>query len=60
MSSWEEYVRIGKKANDICAKEIILEQFRNKSEYKEFATASLDDIVERRTNLKDIEKMLLE
>lgn len=60
VSSWGEYVEEDKNAPSICAKDIILGQFKNRAEYKEFATSTLKDIIERRTDLKDIEKMLLE
>lgn len=57
-SSWGEYM--GEEKKGFCEKRIISEQFRNKGDYKKFAETSLRDILERRTDLKDIEKMLLE
>ncbi|MFA5842044.1 MAG: transposase [Candidatus Paceibacterota bacterium] len=60
-SSWGEYIdKAGKNTAGICVKDIIFEQFRNRTEYKDFAISSLRDIVERRTGLKDIENILLE
>ena len=60
-SSWNEYVNIGKSGkNDICNKSIILEQFNNKNEYKEFALSSLESILERKEEMKEIEGLLLE
>jgi len=53
-SSWEEYVS-GVK-NGFCEKDIVLGQFKNSAEYKEFAESSLIDIKER----KEMEKFLLE
>jgi len=58
MSSWEEY--INKKVKGVCGKEIILGQFRNTTEYKEFALSSLKSIVKRKEELKDFDKFLLE
>ena len=52
-SSWNEYVYNQK---GICNKNIILEQFNNVEQYKNFSEKSLQDIIERR----DITKMLLE
>lgn len=53
-SSWEEY--IGKKSENFCGKEIILSQFKNKKEYKEFAEESLKIIREN----KEMEKLLFD
>ncbi|MBU2263510.1 transposase, partial [Patescibacteria group bacterium] len=53
-SSWEEYLGITNK--NFCKKDIILGQFKNSSEYKQFAESSLDLICER----KEMEKLLLE
>jgi len=53
-SSWDEYInnnRVG-----FCKKDIILDQFNNLNEYKEFAESSLIDIREK----KEMEKLLLE
>lgn len=58
MSSWEEY--IDKRVKGICEKEIILGQFRNIDEYKEFAFSSLESILKRKIELKDFDKLLLE
>jgi REP element-mobilizing transposase RayT len=57
-SSWEEY--LNKEIKGICEKEIILGQFRNTFEYEEFAISSLESILQRKEELKDIEKFLLE
>ena len=56
-SSWDEFVG-GRKG--ICSKKIILSQFRTPSEYREFAMASLQDILERKTLIKELEAMILE
>ncbi len=57
-SSWGEYT--DEKIKGICEKEIILGQFRNVTEYREFAQSSLESIVERREEMKDIHDFLLE
>ena len=41
-------------------KEIILEQFKNVDEYKKFALSSLDSIIKRKEELKDVRGLLLE
>ncbi|OGD31650.1 hypothetical protein A3C91_04325 [Candidatus Azambacteria bacterium RIFCSPHIGHO2_02_FULL_52_12] len=53
-SSWEEYIEFREK--NFCKKEIILDQFNSRDEYKKFAESSLVDMIER----KKIEKLLLE
>ncbi len=58
MSSWGEYMDKGIKG--ICEKEIILGQFKNVSEYKEFALSSLEAILKRKEDLKDLDRFLLE
>lgn len=52
-SSWGEY--IGKEKSDFCKKDIILDQFKNTKEYKNFAEDSLKDIRE----IKEADKLLL-
>jgi len=59
-SSWSEYVDGNEDIPDICEKDIILDQFKDREEYKNFATETLEDILERRSNLKDLEDMFLE
>jgi REP element-mobilizing transposase RayT len=58
MTSWGEY--IGERNNGICEKKIILEQFKNVDEYKKFAFSSLESILKRKEELKDIKDLLLE
>lgn len=58
MSSWREYT--DRKIEGVCQKDTILEQFRNVSEYKEFALSSLESITKRKEELKDIGEFLLE
>ena len=53
MSSWEEYKN---NTDGFCEKDIVLGQFNNAAEYKDFAESSLMDILER----KEMEKFLLE
>jgi len=57
-SSWREYTGEGKKG--FCEKGIILEQFKNRVDYKKFAEDSLRDIVERRDTSADLKDFLLE
>jgi putative transposase len=57
-SSWDEY--LGKRGQGVCEKEIVLAQFRNVDEYKDFALSSLDAIREKKEDLKDLAGLLLE
>jgi len=57
-NSWNEYV--GEKSSDFCKKDIILGQFNNSNEYKEFAESSLEDILRRKEAEKELESLLLE
>src|SRR3989344_1098830 len=57
-SSWGEYT--DRRIQGICEKKIILGQFRNIAEYKEFALSSLETITKRKEDLKDIGEFLLE
>lgn len=57
-SSWKEYVDDG--VEGICDKEVILGQFYSTDEYKEFALSSLDSIIQRKDELKDLDTLLLE
>lgn len=60
MSSWGEYTDTDKKIKGICEKDIILGQFKNAKEYKTFALSSLDTIIERKEELRNIDEFLLE
>ncbi|KKW46050.1 MAG: Transposase [Parcubacteria group bacterium GW2011_GWB1_57_6] len=57
-SSWQEYM--GNGVRGICEKEIILGQFKNIGEYKEFALESLESTRQRKQELKDFDAFLLE
>ncbi len=57
-SSWEEYT--DKEALGICEKSIILEQFKNTHEYKNFVLSSLETIQKRKEEVRNIETFLLE
>ncbi|MDO8522890.1 MAG: transposase [bacterium] len=60
-SSWEEYLeKANKSKKGICKKDIILDQFKNLKEYKDFAENSLKDILERKDLRKEMENLLLE
>lgn len=52
-SSWEEY--IGKTRENVCSKDIILEQFKSVEDYKDFAESSLKDILMAKENKDDPE-----
>lgn len=54
-SSWNEYLG---KDNGFCQKDVVLGQFRNTEEYKEFSENTLAGILERKLLLKEIEDML--
>ena len=56
-SSWREYLNGGE---GLCKKNLILKQFKETLEYKEFAESSLKDILERRKLHKEMENLLLE
>lgn len=58
LSSWEEYLNPSR--HSLCAKDIILKQFKNSHEYKDFAEASLHDILERKERVAELQKILLE
>ena len=57
-SSWNEYVQESK--NNLCKSDIILDQFKNTNEYKDFAENSLSDILQRKAMRKEMENLLLE
>lgn len=57
-SSWREYVQ--EKKEGLCKKEIILSQFKNTSEYKDFAEDALKIMLERKDKDKEMEKLLLD
>lgn len=58
LSSWNEY--INKSTSNFCSKDIILEQFKNSDEYRQFAESSLEDILRRKKSEKELENLLLE
>jgi len=57
-SSWREY--IAEDGFGFCEKDIVLGQFKDKKEYKIFADGTLQDILERRYELDNLEDFLLE
>lgn len=65
-SSWEEYVGAGSNedafGSGFCGegKRVILEQFTSPEEYKKFAESSLEDILQRREEDKEFEKLLID
>ena len=56
-SSWDEYV--GKGNNNFCKKDIVLDQFDNKKEYKKFAEELLVSIKKQREEEKELEELLV-
>lgn len=58
ISSWDEY--LGNIKGGLCSRGIILKQFKNLSEYKNFAESLLHDIIERKERLKELQELLLE
>lgn len=59
-SSWEEYTLSEDPSSELCFKDNVMGQFRNKLEYKRFAENSLLGIVERRDLAKRLEHLLFE
>lgn len=61
-SSWDEYIDGSRRNNKecFCKKDIILGQFKNKSEYKKYAESSLKDMVKIKEVTKGLEDLLLE
>ncbi|MEK9175302.1 MAG: transposase [Patescibacteria group bacterium] len=57
-SSMDEF--LGKQKTALCVPDIILKQFKNKKEFKEFADSSLVDIIKRKGQQKEIASLLLE
>lgn len=60
-SSWDEYVKNGNSFNEIlCKKDVILDQFKDNKEYKNFAADSLKWIIENKEKNKELKNSLLE
>lgn len=57
-NSWNEYIH--KNKSNFCKKDIILGQFNNSNDYKNFAENSLVDILKRKETEKEVENILLE
>jgi REP element-mobilizing transposase RayT len=55
-SSWREYEN--QRDGNLCKRNIILDQFKNFSEYKEFAESSLQDILERKESAREFDNLL--
>jgi REP element-mobilizing transposase RayT len=53
-SSWDEYLS-DKSVVGLCEKNIILEQFKNIGKYKQFAESTLQDIVQRKSLIQELE-----
>jgi REP element-mobilizing transposase RayT len=57
-SSWEEYTQ--KVMNPMCLKDVILGQFRNKGEYKEYAEDALSIMLDRKKNEREEKYLMIE
>ena len=55
-SSWQEYT--GEDDKNICAKEIIFDQFKSINDYKDFAETSLKEILKVKQNDRDLEMLI--
>ncbi len=56
-SSWKEYIQPLGSTQNMCPKKgMILEQFRSRNEYKEFALSSLEDIRINKDKQKELEE----
>jgi len=55
-SSWDEFINTAHK--EICKKNIILSQFKNRNEYQIFAKDALKNILARKELLKEMEDLL--
>jgi REP element-mobilizing transposase RayT len=58
VSSWDEY--IGNSKESFCVKNIILKQFENVNEYRNFAESALDNILEHKDLYKELEELFSE
>jgi REP element-mobilizing transposase RayT len=56
-SSWDEYVS---GLGSFCKKDIVIEQFNNIGEYKNFCESTIIDVVESRRSDKEVDKLFLE
>ncbi len=52
-SSWDEYT--GNISKGVCEKNIILEQFKNKTDYRKFAQDTLKSVVDRKLLKRELE-----
>jgi hypothetical protein len=57
-TSWEEYV--GKVKEPLCEKDIILGQFKNKDEYKEYAEDALPIMLDRKKTEREEKRLMIE
>lgn len=58
-SSWNEYMG-ALRSEERCSKDIILDRFENREEYRKFAEDAAEDTVRRREEDKNFEGLLLE
>lgn len=59
-SSWDEYMDTNKRSQGMCSKDIILDRFKNKEEYKKFAEDVAKEVSRRREEDKQFAEVLLE
>jgi putative transposase len=57
-TSWEEYV--GKMKDPFCEKDIILGQFKNKDEYREYAEDALPIMLDRKKTEREEKRLMIE
>ena len=56
-SSWDEYIS---GLGSFCKKDVVIEQFNNIGEYKNFCESTIIDVVEGRKSDKEMDKLFLE
>ncbi|HEY4515195.1 MAG TPA: transposase [Candidatus Paceibacterota bacterium] len=57
-SSWKEYT-IG-TSTELCNKDIVLEQFKSRDDYKKYALELLPDMIEKRKGYKELEHLMFD
>lgn len=59
-SSWDEYTEANYKKEKLCQSSLILGQFSNKNDYKEFSLNTLKHIKARKAEYYELQNLLLE
>lgn len=60
LSSWGEYSGERKGGDGICKKDVVLDQFSSTREYVAFALSSLETIIEKKEDMRELDRLLLE